>query len=100
MKRLMLGILLAANAPCPTSIIYDGPPPARFAHPGTNLREVSFGAVEASCGDWGPNVIVYACTRTSGVYMPNPCDFQQERFAMLMCHELAHQDGWPRTHGE
>lgn len=32
------------------------------------------------------------------VVAPNPCAFRGERFAQLMCHELAHVHGWPADH--
>jgi hypothetical protein len=41
-----------------------------------------------------------ACTIGSTVHMSNPCDHPDERWAALMCHELAHVQGWPATHGD
>lgn len=103
-------LLVSAQAPAPhpeqatqypKTEVFDGMPPPRLRHPRQVPRVVTVGAVERGCGKDPPGLITYACTTRSGrVYVPNPCDFPQERFAMLMCHELAHVDGWPSTHGE
>lgn len=32
------------------------------------------------------------------IVAPNPCDFTGESFALVMCHELGHANGWPADH--
>jgi hypothetical protein len=41
-----------------------------------------------------------ACQTGRKVIAPNPCDFPAtETYARLLCHEIGHANGWPRTHG-
>lgn len=46
-----------------------------------------------------------ACTDKIGdewiIFMPNPCNEpKREAYAMKLCHELGHVNGWPADHGK
>ena len=83
-----------ASAPSPG--IVETAPPAYWDPPGA--FRMAFGSpaeVDFYCtrGDPRPrNFIVLACTNDElrQVVMPNPCLYQHEYFAKLMCHEQAH----------
>lgn len=47
--------------------------------------------VEAVCAEWSN-----ACTLPDygTIRMPNPCAFLFERYATMLCHEIAHISGW------
>lgn len=83
-----------ASAPSPN--VVDAAPPQYWDAPGPFL--LAFGTpaeVDAYCtgGMPGPrNFIVLACTRDDlrQVVMPNPCLYQHEYYAKLMCHEQGH----------
>ena len=80
----------------PTTEFYAGMPPTRFQR--TRMMNVSFGTL-ARCGTPAHGVFV-GCIRSGLVHMPDPCDFGDEFFARTLCHEMAHLNGWPGTHGE
>jgi hypothetical protein len=37
------------------------------------------------------------CFRANGIVAPNPCRFA-ESYAIGLCHEQAHKNGWPGSH--
>lgn len=82
------------SAPAPS--IVETAPPTHWDSPGA--FRVAFGTpaqVDAYCTRGLPgarNFIVLACTNDGRreVVMPNPCLYQHEYFAKLMCHEQAH----------
>jgi hypothetical protein len=96
LRSALLVLSLAADTSYPRTMVYDGMPPARFRAPASLI--VKTGAV-AECGDAGPGLVFEACARDKTVFMPNPCDFPSEKFAVLLCHESAHLQGWPAEHG-
>jgi hypothetical protein len=85
-----------ASATYPITDTFDGMPPPRLRAP--MQMTVRTGAV-AECGDAGPSRVFEACVRGTTVFVPNPCDYPTEKFAILLCHEQAHLQGWPAEHG-
>ncbi len=79
-------------------------PPPRFA--GDNASYVHFvvsSRVDETCRAGSPEaprgVGIRGCydPTTDAIIMPNPCQFT-DTYARLMCHEMAHNNGWPATH--
>lgn len=81
-----------------------GWPPQRFQR--NNAVRVTFTsgvAVTNICAGGVPpcGYVVLACQRASGLILPNPCTYSHsDEYARLVCHELAHLNGWPATHGD
>lgn len=45
--------------------------------------------------------LFYACHRDGKLIMPNPCGYpMSDPYAKLFCHEQAHVNGWPASHGD
>lgn len=89
----------AAAAPVPPGIFSDASPPMQFR--GDASVGVSFvGDVDSAtaCGNAGHDHHFVACTRNGVMVLPNPCSFDDEYFAHLACHELAHRNGWAADH--
>lgn len=82
--------------PYPITDIFAGMPPPRLM--GNRAMTVSFGTL-SHCGKPPPGKRFVGCVRGPLVHMGNPCEFGHEQFARIMCHEMAHVNGWPRTHG-
>lgn len=93
------GVLAGALslAQIPTALVYSGAPPVRYM--GAASAFVSYGTV-SRCGEPLPGHHFLACVRGGVTHLPNPCDYPNEKFAGLSCHEKAHTLGWPGTHGE
>ena len=80
----------------PSATVVQAAPPEYWGDPG--VFNISFGTpatVDARCTGpgLGPrNYIVLACTRDDRrhVVMPNPCLYQHEYYAKLLCHEQGH----------
>lgn len=92
---LILGLTLFSSATPPER--YRGETVAVVE---TFKREEIGGECERQVRRKPPKGMVYrACTRREDrVYLPNPCDFPDEVFAHLACHELGHWQGWSRWH--
>jgi hypothetical protein len=84
----------------PTTQFYAGPPPARFDRPIKIV--VVYGRID-KCGkpNWPghPNAHFAGCSRDGITYLPDPCAYPEESFALTACHEAAHANGWPKDHG-
>lgn len=84
----------------------DGRPPDRFQDDRTVTVQFTDqrGINEACHPRFGPppaGMKTNACATGRRVIAPNPCDYpESETFAHLLCHELAHMNGWPSTHGD
>jgi hypothetical protein len=41
-----------------------------------------------------------ACTTESHITLPDPCPFAftGDHYAQIVCHEMAHVNGWPADH--
>jgi hypothetical protein len=101
--RVLLVVLLSASAPI--SLFTDAPPPERFQNNTHFTIEVADQTrIDAVCqGQFGAppsGMKTDACTTAGRVLMPNPCTFSKsDAYARLLCHEMAHVNGWPSTHG-
>ena len=79
-------------------------PPERFR--GDNQATIFFTSpaeVERICGNGAKPICKMrriACVKGGRIIMPNPCGFGTESFGRYSCHELAHVNGWPATHGD
>ena len=114
-KRILAGI--AALCLCMSTAFAaqrtmwnDEMPPERFRG-GVNSVGVIFAppeVVSKLCGKGMPPVPagmqIMACTYVTRhgevTILPDPCDYgDKEYYAKLVCHERAHQQGWPAMHG-
>jgi hypothetical protein len=91
------------TAIAPNSTYYsDGMPPERFR--ANNQVMVRFGSqadIEGICGKAPCGKIMLACQPPRQMILPNPCRYgPSDQYAKLVCHELAHLNGWPATHGD
>lgn len=68
----------------------------------TRVEFVQDADSKEGCEKYG-TIGVIACTRRSAgtaydplsiVVMPNPCQYPEEDYARIMCHELGHVRGW------
>jgi hypothetical protein len=81
----------------PKTFVYDGMPPLRMRGPAVVI--VSTGSV-AECGKPPKGFTFEACTDGIIIHTSNPCDFPEQEYARLLCHEIAHASwGWPADHG-
>jgi len=47
------------------------------------------------CEEWGADINnALACAGFGFIILPNPCEFSDERYAQIACHELGHLNGW------
>jgi hypothetical protein len=83
----------------------SGIPPKRFQ--GNTKIPVEFATPEEIQRKCGINnrpvcgVRIYACHTGEKLVMPNPCDYPvQGLYTALLCHEIAHVNKWPATHGD
>lgn len=92
----------SAEAPSPFRNT-STPPPVRYQRD-VDVRVVTMPAIQLnafcekalglrSAIGWA------ACTIKGVIYMPSPCP-GEDATARLLCHEAAHINGWPATHGE
>jgi hypothetical protein len=89
----------------PNSTFYsDGMPPVRFQ--GGAKVSVQFATqvdINDQCGIAPCKMVTLACTKANNgpLILPNPCSYgANDAYAKLVCHELAHRNGWPATHGD
>lgn len=85
----------------------NGMPPKRFH--GNSSAVIIFtdrAGIDELCDTADPGFQIVACKRTfeNGVplvVVPNPCPIGNvELYAKIMCHEMAHVNGWSREHEE
>ena len=53
--------------------------------------------VQELCGKRGVDELV-ACFEPPVIIVPNPCDYPDESYARIVCHEIGHANGWPADH--
>ena len=71
-------------------------PPREFQGPAT--AQVEFVPAEAvlfKCLDAG---LAVACTHGDRIIITNPCDYPDQAYARLLCHETSHVNGWDSQH--
>lgn len=99
-------IALAALAALGANLFTDARPPERFQSDAAFTVEVrDQKGINRVChplfGVPPAGMKTDACSTEGRVIMPNPCDFAEtERYARMLCHEMAHVNGWPPTHGD
>lgn len=95
----------AASASAP-SLYSDRTPPVRFQGDATVSLELSDQqGIDRRChprfGAPPAGMKTDACEMDGRVVAPNPCTYpDSDAYAHLLCHELGHVNGWPRTHGD
>lgn len=77
-------------------------PPARYIGETRAVLEViEPEKVEATCAAGGPGAL--ACTKMypkrPTIVMPDPCAFPFDSYAAMLCHEIAHVNGWDHGRG-
>lgn len=106
MSDLVTAAATALIAAAAATLFTDARPPARFHDDVVFMLDVRDQAgIDAAChprfGVPPRGMKTDACTLDGRVVAPNPCAFSQsERYARMICHEMAHVNGWPATHGE
>lgn len=84
----------------PNSTLFnDGEPPARFLTAPKGHVQVMFGqeSIDRICGVPPCDKIFLGCVRGSVIVLPDP---SHKDLAKIIRHEIAHLNGWPRTHGD
>lgn len=88
---------IPVTEPIPTTDKFAGLPPVKYMSPRRMI--LSVGSI-SKCGNPPEGKVFAGCVRDQLiVHMANPCDFQKEDFARILCHEMAHLNGWPKDHG-
>ena len=96
--------VIPKTAPPNSTYLTDVAPPLRYRAPvsAVNIDFMSKAEADRVCAG-GVRVcgrIFYACASGRHLNMPNPCDYPMtDDYAKLLCHELAHINGWPASHG-
>lgn len=105
-KAVAMFAAVSAPALAPHSTLYsDGTPPVRYQGEGAQIV-LYLNDVSEFCGKaTNPQYVILACTKPArdGVFitaLPNPCQFDDDPYAHLACHEKGHVLGWPATHGD
>ncbi|MGZ8363994.1 MAG: hypothetical protein ACXW3D_08730 [Caulobacteraceae bacterium] len=100
-------IAAPASQPANSTPFSDGLPPSRYRSQAdiTTLLEVTNQpGIDKACSALftppPPGMKTNACFTGQKIIMPNPCDFPNETYAKLLCHEMGHVNGWPSTHGD
>lgn len=100
MRHLLAGLLIggAALSGCERAPYVKQPPKAYQTNTTAMVRFEDTQKVWNAC-DRGPSVV--GCARGVAITMPNPCQWpDDETYAQLLCHEMAHVNGWPANHPE
>ena len=86
----------AAEAEAPFNLFDAQPPmpPAVFTEDGQS--RVRFVSAYKAIGSCGINAIACYVPKHNFVVIANPCQdaFRSDEYALLLCHELAHVNGW------
>jgi hypothetical protein len=96
--QLLLAALVVAGG-----TIDSGWPPSSWTDDNTVTTHFTNQAgVDRLCGKAPPGYRTLGCSYRGKreIVLPNPCsgEFGNEDFAKLVCHELAHANGWPGDH--
>ena len=72
-------------------------PPSRYQYDTSATVEFTTeGGVQSKCPMPHPKVAV-GCTANNIIYVPNPCRWK-DPYAVLLCHEVGHINGWSGLH--
>jgi hypothetical protein len=107
-KLMIVALTLLGLSACSTmhAIEPTQSPPAKFQFDSTvpvefvAAHRVGFRCAERGAKFFGiPGVNTRACANENLITMPNPCHLMGGGwYADLLCHELAHANGWPHNH--
>lgn len=104
---LALALLPAQTSPAPNSTLWSSasPPPRYHGNAVVVTGYVSPAMIGELCGKAPPGMVMMACSGNDKdgnplIIIPNPCLFDDQSFARLLCHEKGHILGWPATHGD
>jgi len=78
------------------AIDYVQTPPREFQGPAT--AQVEFIPAEAVLFRCINRGIANACTTDNRITITNACAYPDQPYARLMCHEMAHVNGWDAQH--
>jgi hypothetical protein len=93
---LVLILLIGMAAPLAGATWRDKPP-GRFQYDTAALVDFTTeGNVQSKCPMTPPKVAV-GCTAGGTIYVPNPCRWK-DPYAVLLCHEIGHVNGWSGLH--
>ena len=100
---LVLAVAAAMTAPPKPTPFSNGRPPTRFqGHATVTLQIADQAGIDAIChplfGRPPAGMRTDGCQTGDRVILPNPCDFPEDRYATMLCHELGHANGWSRNH--
>lgn len=86
----------AADAEEPFNLFESSPPMPPDAFMGDGSSRVRFVAAYQAIGSCGFNAIACYIKERNIVVIANPCQeaFRLDEYALLLCHELAHVNGW------
>jgi hypothetical protein len=79
----------------------DSEPPRKYRGAPSKVIRIQFGqdAIDELCGrPCGGHF--EGCVRGDQLAILDPFKISDEAFGRLMRHELAHENGWPETHGD
>ena len=105
-RALALLLAVVSVSAAQRGLVSDAVPPERFQGP-ASAQIVTASQIQTSLtcdqimGEPPPGVVWRACHINGGpVYVPNPCEWPGEQFAHILCHEMAHVQGWSAYHEE
>jgi hypothetical protein len=96
-------VILPPNAPTNSTFEFAGQPPLRYREDASTVVEfTSADEVNRRCAGGVPicGKRFLGCRRGNKLIMPHPCRANPESYAALLCHEVAHVNGWPAYHGD
>lgn len=97
MSVMGLSLLGLGCAACATMARFDPvrEPPKAYRGPSTVVVEfVSPERVALRCMERGARIPANACATADLITMPNPCEWEGDKYAAMLCHEQAHAQGW------
>lgn len=89
---LELALAVAARGP-----IFSGLPPVRFQGDNRLGNIVFVSDITTKCGQPPKGYRFLGCVIDKIIYITNPCH-SEGKYAMTLCHELGHVNGWTREH--
>ena len=103
MSEISLAGFGAVAALLGATLFSSAAPPERYRQDATfTLSVTDQPTIEATCqplfGIPPEGRETLGCTTATTVVLPNPCGFPEDEYARMLCHELAHVNGWPATH--
>lgn len=83
-----------------SSLINSGFPPVRYQGDAA-VAAIFVSDLRPYCGNAPPGYQILGCAIGQYIFMPSPCpSAATQQYAKILCHEIGHTKGWPRTHGD